>query len=78
MMILIFAQWCINHDLDPLGIYQRAYPQQLENPALKKAIESTVPKGESEDIPDETLLTVLSIFGNEELAFVISELIEKQ
>ncbi len=36
MMILIFAQWCINHDLDPKEMYKRAYPAQGENHALSK------------------------------------------
>lgn len=75
MMILIFAQWCINHDLNPIEIYQRAYPQQKENESLQKAIDITVSKEESDYIPDETLFVVLSMFGNEDLAFIVSELI---
>lgn len=74
MMILIFAQWCINHDLNPIDIYERAYPGQTENEALKKAIEATIPKQSSDYIATETLLTVLSLFGNEELAFIVSKL----
>ncbi|MFN7250300.1 MAG: hypothetical protein ACK4M9_05840 [Anaerobacillus sp.] len=74
MMILIFAQWCINHDLNPVEIYERAYPQQKANDALKNAMENTVPKEESNYIPTETLLAVLSMFGNEELAFICSEM----
>ncbi|MBU8907573.1 hypothetical protein [Desertibacillus haloalkaliphilus] len=73
MMVLVFAQWCINHDLDPLNLYMRAYPQQTVNDALKQALDLTVPKSESEDIPDETLLGVLSLFGNDDLAFVVTE-----
>lgn len=78
MMILIFAQWCVNHDLNPSEIYQRAYPQQKANDSLKKAITATVSKQESDYIPDETLIAVLSMFGNEELAFIVSELIMKK
>ena len=37
MMILVFAQWCINHDLDPEEIYLRAYPNQNKNQALREA-----------------------------------------
>ncbi|MCH1626705.1 hypothetical protein [Fredinandcohnia quinoae] len=73
MMILVFAQWCVNHDLDPEEVYKRAYPFQADNHALKQAIELTVPKSESGDISDDTLLGVLSLFGNEDLAFVVSE-----
>lgn len=36
MMILVFAQWCVNHDLDPLELYAKAYPQQKLNESLKK------------------------------------------
>jgi hypothetical protein len=74
MMILIFAQWCINHDLNPVEIYERAYPQQKANDSLINAIENTVPKEDSDYISTETLLAVLSMFGNEELAFICSEL----
>lgn len=73
MMILVFAQWCVNHNLDPAELYRRAYPQQSANHALQQAIELTVPKEEAGDIPDHTLLGVLSLFGNEELAFVVTE-----
>jgi hypothetical protein len=77
MMILIFAQWCINHDLDPAELYLRAYPDQHTNLALKEAIDLTVPKEEAGEIADETLLGVLSLFGNEDLAFVVTEEIHK-
>ncbi|GGG13284.1 hypothetical protein [Paenibacillus abyssi] len=73
MMILVFAQWCVNHDLDPHEVYLRAYPQQAANPALQQAITLTVSKDESDEILDDTLLGVLSLFGNEELAFVVTE-----
>ncbi|MBM7552576.1 hypothetical protein [Thalassobacillus pellis] len=76
-MILIFAQWCINHNLDPSAIYQKAYPDQVNNRALEEAIASTVPKQEAQDIPNQTLIDVLSVFGNEDLAFVVTEEIEK-
>ncbi|WP_068776842.1 hypothetical protein [Paenibacillus sp. FJAT-26967] len=73
MMILIFAQWCINHGLDPAELYMRAYPQQSGNTELQQALELTVPKEEAGDIPDDTLLGVLSMFGNEDLAFIVTE-----
>ena len=77
MMILVFAQWCINHDLNPEEIYLRAYPSQSSNPALREAIELTVPKEEAGEVADQTLLGVLSLFGNDDLAFVVTEEIEK-
>ncbi len=78
MMILIFAQWCVNHDLNPTELYLKAYPDQPTNYALKQTVDLTVPKEESEQIPNQTLLNVLSLFGNEELAFVVTEEINKR
>jgi len=78
MMILVFAQWCVNHDLDPEKLYLSAYPQQTAGPALRQAIDLTVPKEEAGDIPDETVLGVLSLFGNDELAYVVTEQIRKR
>ncbi|MEH7098455.1 hypothetical protein [Neobacillus vireti] len=78
MMILVFAQWCVNHDLDPEEVYLRAYPHQSSNPALREAIELTVPKEEAGEIADETLLGVLSLFGNDDLAFIVTEEIQKR
>lgn len=77
MMILVFAQWAVNHDLDPEELYLRAYPQQSSNPALKEAIELTVPKEEAGVVDDQTLLGVLSLFSNDDLAFVVTEEISK-
>jgi hypothetical protein len=77
MMILVFAQWCVNHDLDPEELYIKAYPNQASNPALREAIELTVPKEEAGEVPDETLLGVLSLFGNDDLAFVVTEEMKK-
>lgn len=77
MMILVFAQWCVNHQLEPAEIYEKAYPNQIKNIALTQAIDLTVPKEEAGEIANETLLGVLSLFGNEELAYVVSKEIEK-
>lgn len=78
MMILVYAQWCVNHGLDPVELYKRAYPGQAGNAALQQVLELTAPKEEAGDIPDNTLLGVLSLFGNEELAFVVTEEIVKR
>jgi hypothetical protein len=77
MMILVFAQWCINHDLDPAALYTKAYPNQVNNPALLQALELTVSKEEAGEISNETLLGVLSLFGNDDLAFVVSDEMER-
>ncbi|WP_156290384.1 hypothetical protein [Oceanobacillus salinisoli] len=78
MMILIFAQWCINHDLDPEEIYAQAYPNQPKNEILTEVLEDTVSKNESDTIEDETVLNVLQLFGNDDLAFVVQNEIEKR
>lgn len=78
MMILIYAQWCINNKLNPKELYEQAYPGQLKNVALTDILELTVSKKESEDIPDQTVLNVLQLFGNDDLAFVVQEEIGKR
>lgn len=77
-MILVFAQWCRNHDLNPEEVYGRAYPGQEANTALRQAIELTVPKEEAGFISDDTLLSVLSLFGNEDLAFEVTQEIDRR
>jgi hypothetical protein len=78
IMVLVYAQWCINHDLDPVALYQEAYPGQTKNIALEEAMELTVPKEESDEISDETVLNVLQLFGNGDLAFVVQGEIDKR
>ncbi|NMM51029.1 hypothetical protein [Paenibacillus aquistagni] len=77
MMILVFAQWCINHGLDPMELYLQAYPNQADNPSLRQAMELTVPKEEAGPIEHDTVLGVLSLFGNEDLAFIVTQAIDK-
>lgn len=78
MMIIIFAQWCVNHDLDAMVLYHKAYPNQPENKALLAALDETVDKKESEDISTALVQYVLQLFGNDDLAFVIQEEIDKK
>ncbi|WJE16375.1 hypothetical protein QRD89_03195 [Halobacillus sp. ACCC02827] len=78
MMILLFAQWCINHELDPAAIYTEAYPYQDKNKELVEALELTVTKEESDFIDSGMLLEALSLYGNDDLAFVVSELVSKK
>ena len=75
VMVQLFVQWCTNHQLDPAELYQRAYPGQLQSPVLTVAIEQADP--EELEIGHETLLDVLQLFGNDDLAFIVSEEIEK-
>ncbi|MCZ2257881.1 hypothetical protein [Sporosarcina sp. G11-34] len=76
VMIQLFVAWCINHNLDANKLYAKAYPEQLENPALLNVVAETEDT-EKIEIEDETLLDVLQMFGNIELAFVVSDEIEK-
>lgn len=78
MMILIYSQWCINNELDPVELYEKAYPGQLKNNALIEVIEETVPAKESAEIAEQTVLNVLQLFGNDDLAFIVQEHIEKR
>ncbi|MCR8643200.1 hypothetical protein NV379_11065 [Paenibacillus sp. N1-5-1-14] len=73
MMALVFAQWCVNHDLDPIEVYRKAYPNQETSPALIEMLELTVPKEEAGEVAHDTLLGVLSLFDNSDLAAVVTE-----
>ncbi|WP_407656592.1 hypothetical protein [Lentibacillus cibarius] len=76
LMILVYAQWCVNHDLDPEKLYERAYPGQRKNETLQEVLERTVPKQESEKIDDQTVIQALQAFGNDDLAFAVQEQID--
>lgn len=78
MMILIYSQWCINNVLDPVALYEEAYPGQGKNATLIEVLEQTVSANESEAIPDQTVLHVLQLFGNDDLAFTVQKYIEQQ
>ncbi|MGG3450623.1 MULTISPECIES: hypothetical protein [Bacillaceae] len=78
MMVFIFAQWCVNNDFDPIELYTQAYPNQAANDALKQAVELTVPKEEAGTIANETLLNVLSLYGNDDLSFIVMEEMNKR
>lgn len=73
MMILIYAQWCINHQIDPISLYQEAYPDQLKNDTLEEVLELTVSRQESDEISHETVIQALQAFGNDDLAFVVQQ-----
>lgn len=77
IMIQLFVQWCLNYKLDPLALYERAYPGQLQNEALAQTVKETAEDPERVDISHATLLEVLQLFGNDDLAFVVSEEMEK-
>jgi type III secretory pathway component EscR len=76
MMIIIYAQWCVNNGLDPKAVYLKAYPDQSDNEYVMHMLEQTVTKEEAEPISNGMLLQVLSLFGNEDLAYAVSKEIE--
>jgi hypothetical protein len=76
LMIRLFIQWCANNELNPHELYRSAYPEQQENETMKKIIEEA--KYEEEiDIDNETMLDVLQLFGNDDLAFILTDEIER-
>ncbi|MFC2947817.1 hypothetical protein [Virgibacillus sediminis] len=78
MMILIYVQWCVNNEIDPVALYEEAYPGQSKNQTLQDMLELAVPKNESENIADQTVLNALQLFGNDDLAFAVQGEIEKR
>ncbi|PID18396.1 hypothetical protein CSV62_08790 [Sporosarcina sp. P35] len=76
LMIRLFVQWCANHKLDPQVLYNKAYPEQGANQALKDVMESD-DGFEELHIDNETMLDVLQMFGNYDLAFIVSDEIQK-
>ncbi|OPA73430.1 hypothetical protein BVG16_28580 [Paenibacillus selenitireducens] len=77
MMILVFAQWCINNGLDPEVLYLKAYPQQVDNVELREALKLTVSKEEAGPIAEEIVLGMLAAYNNDDLACVVTEEIER-
>lgn len=71
IMIQIYVQWCINHDINPLELYNRAYPNQASNNVILELMETT--EKNSTIIDTGTVLYVLQLFGNDDLAYVVSE-----
>ncbi|PIC76742.1 hypothetical protein CSV74_09180 [Sporosarcina sp. P19] len=76
LMIRLFVQWCVNHQLNPQALYQQAYPEQQPNSALKEIMEND-DGFEELHIDNETMLDVLQLFGNDDLAFVVADEIAK-
>ncbi|GLO64911.1 MULTISPECIES: hypothetical protein [Oceanobacillus] len=72
-MVLIFAQWCINHQLDPFAVYGEAYPTQMNNSILKEVIDWTVDASESDPIDTEMIIQILQAYGNDDLAMIVFE-----
>ena len=75
VMVQVFVNWALRKGLDPVELYQRAYPSQTKNEALLLAVEEA--DAFDLDVGDDTLMELLQMFGNDDLAFVVSEEIEK-
>lgn len=75
VMVQVFVNWALRNGLDPVELYQRAYPSQVKNEALLLAVEEA--DAFDLDVGNDTLMELLQMFGNDDLAFVVSEEIEK-
>lgn len=78
MMILIFAQWCVNNDVNANKLYKRAYPEQANNQLLADIYKEALEAGKSDQVDDVTVFSVLEIFGNSDLAFEVQGVIDKR
>jgi len=78
MMVLLYAQWCINHDVDPHILYEKAYPKQPKNKLLDEALTKTVDKEASEEIGTDLIIALLQAFGNDDLAFQLNQIAQKE
>jgi hypothetical protein len=74
-MIQLYVQWCLNHGIDPVSLYQQAYPGQARNEVLVQEVEEAGREGM--EISNEAILEILQMFGNDDLAFAVSEEIQK-
>ncbi len=75
VMIQLFVQWCQHHEIDPFTLYQQAYPTQPINEAIKQIVDNNEPM--DLDIDSGTLIEILQLFGNDDLAYVVSEATNK-
>ncbi|SEN83855.1 hypothetical protein SAMN04488134_10264 [Amphibacillus marinus] len=76
-MILLFAQWCLNHKLDPYKLYQEAYPNQKASSKLTTIMEDVVELNLAGDIDTFLLLEALQAYGNDDLAWIVSQYYER-
>ncbi|KIL43616.1 hypothetical protein KP77_33220 [Jeotgalibacillus alimentarius] len=70
LMVRIFVEWCHENNLDPEKLYQEAYPAQPPNTLLKQLNAEREPFDMTVDAG--TLINVLQIFGNDDLAHIVS------
>lgn len=73
VMIQLFIHWCNNKQLNPLTIYRKAFPHYSDTTVLEDNIKEIV-GDEPVQVSTETLLHILEVFEQHELAYVISTL----
>src|SRR5690625_7754778 len=73
MMILIYAQWCVNNGIDPIELYHEAYPEQQTNDVLEEAVRRTVSKEESDSISGDVLYQELVTYGSDGIAYLVEQ-----
>src|SRR5699024_3430505 len=78
MMILIFAQRCVNNEGDANELYKRAYPEQASNQLVANIFKQTLEDENSDKVDDTTVMSVLEIFCNSDLAFEVQGVIDKR
>lgn len=78
MMVLIFAQWCVNNEVDANELYKNAYPEQQNNALLIEAFKEATEEGKTDEVHDITVFSVLEIFGNNDLAFQVQAIVDKR
>lgn len=78
LMVQVYVQWCVNHDVDPVEIYEKAYPSQEKNIVLAEVVEEGMEVEDPSSIDIMTLFEVLQLYGNEDLAIAIQEEVEKR
>lgn len=78
MMVLVFAQWCVNNEVDANELYKKAYPEQQTNALLVEAFKEATEAGKTDQVDDITVFSVLEIFGNSDLAFEVQAVVDKR
>lgn len=78
MMVLIFAQWCVNNEVNAIELYEQAYPNQQRNTLLVEAFNEATEAGKTDEVTDITVFSVLEIFGNNDLAFEVQAVVDKR
>ncbi|AYC30214.1 hypothetical protein [Paenisporosarcina cavernae] len=75
IMIQLFVQWAKNNQLNSQELYKQAYPHQAKNKALQDVLDSVEPI--DLEIDTATLIHLLQLFGNDDLAYVVSNKAEE-